>query len=124
MAKSKKQPIRQAEITQAFARRLRAIRASCDITQRELAERAIVTVSYISKLEAGGAAPGIDLVERLAKALNVTIADLLPAPPPADAAHEQAQRLFEKVIAEAGPESLLLLKLFLARLADSPDLSR
>ncbi len=123
MGKRQKQ-VRQAEITKAFAKRLRAIRNSKELTQRDLAERATVTLSYVSKLEAGGATPGIDLVERLAKALQVQIVDLLPLPTDAGTDQEHVRALFEAVMSKGGPETLGLLNLFLARLADSAELAR
>lgn len=124
MAQSRKHLIKHAEITQTFAKRLRAIRTSKDVTQRDLAERAHVTLSYISKLEAGGAAPGIDLVDRLATALNVNVTELLPFASQQKTDHEQIKILFDQVIMKAGQESLLLLNLFLSRLAESPALRR
>jgi transcriptional regulator with XRE-family HTH domain len=50
-----------------------------EMSQAELAGQEEVTTNYISRLEAGGAAPGIDLVARLAVGLGVPVADLLPA---------------------------------------------
>jgi transcriptional regulator with XRE-family HTH domain len=94
------------------------------LTQGELARQAVVTLSYISRLENGGAAPGIDLVARLSKALGTTVADLLPAESPPDTAdvlRHRAQRLFDAVVPKADRETLQLLVPFLARLADSWD---
>src|SRR5689334_15181478 len=80
MAK-RKPGIVHAEIVGLFAARLREARSSLGMTQAELARMAQVTVSHIWKLESGGAAPGIDLVDRLARALGTTVTDLLPATP-------------------------------------------
>lgn len=125
MATTRKRRIKHAKIVEVFAERLRAIRASRSMTQRDLAQRANVTVSYVSKLEAGGAAPGIDLLERLASALNVTLPELLPVPAEGSRSdQEQARLLFDSLLTNAGQETLLLLKLFLARLAESPALGR
>jgi len=41
------------------------------MSQLALAQRAIVTSSYIGKLERGEAAPGIDMLGRLAEALGI-----------------------------------------------------
>src|SRR2546423_13368145 len=81
---AKRGRIRHAEIVELFAARLREVRHSRGMTQAELARQAHVTVSYIGRLESAGAAPGIDLVERLAKALGITVADLLPTTAPPD----------------------------------------
>jgi transcriptional regulator with XRE-family HTH domain len=86
-----------------------------------------VTFSYISRLEAGAAAPGIDMLERLAQALEVSAVDLLPAPSRPETAAEsraQVQGLFDAVMAKAGQETFLMLKLFLTRLAESPVVTR
>ena len=83
MAKRKRR-IEHAEVVRLFASRLRELRSSRGMTQAELARQAHVTTSYIGRLEAGGAAPGIDLLDRLAKALGTTGQDLLPVTAPAD----------------------------------------
>ncbi|HEU5119193.1 MAG TPA: helix-turn-helix transcriptional regulator, partial [Isosphaeraceae bacterium] len=77
MAKRKVQ-IKHEPIVGVFAARLRELRLSRGMTQADLANRAIVTPTYIAKLEAASVAPGIDLVARLAKALGTSISDLLP----------------------------------------------
>src|SRR5581483_8141416 len=73
---------RQDEIVGRFAARLREVRLARGMTQAELAAVAKVTETYITRLEAGRAAPGIDLVNRLAKGLSTTVADLLPQDDP------------------------------------------
>lgn len=72
-------------------------------------------------LEAARAAPGIDLVNRLATGLGTTVSDLLPATDPPDPVRllrEQAQRLANELIAAADRETLQLLVPLLARLGD------
>ena len=74
-------------------------------------------------LESGGAAPGIDLVDRLAVALGTSAADLLPLTEPTDnlpLLREQARKLFESLMSEGDRETLLLLNPLLARLLESP----
>src|SRR5262245_41013882 len=87
----RKRRIKHGAIVEAFAERLRLLRLARGMTQRDLAARANVTLSYISRLESGGAAPGIDLLERLAVALQVQLTDLLPEP--AKTPSLEAQRL-------------------------------
>ena len=77
----RKKIIRHDEIVARFGQRLRELRLGTGMSQAELARQADVTTNYISRLEGGGAAPGIDLVARLALALGVPIADLLPTRP-------------------------------------------
>jgi len=126
MAK-KKRRIRQAEVVRLFAGRLREVRHSRGMTQADLAKAAHVTTSYIGRLEAGGAAPGIDLLDRLAKALATTMADLLPTTAPPDtvtALRDQARSLFESFVQAADREALQMLNPLLARLNESMNRSR
>lgn len=121
MPSRKKTKIEHAAIVQRFSRTLRELRRGRGLTQAELAHAAHVTVSYVGRLESAGAAPGIDLVDRLSVALGCTVADLLPAadPPDTDAVVKaQARRLFEGLL-DADRETLLLLVQLLARLAHS-----
>jgi transcriptional regulator with XRE-family HTH domain len=116
-------PIRHAEIVQLFAARLREVRRSRGMTQAELARQAQVTASYIWRLESGGAAPGIDLVDRLATALGTTINDLLPtaaSPDTMAVLREQAKRLFDALLETADRETLLMVNPLLTRLGESP----
>src|SRR5438552_1163611 len=120
----KKTRIRHDEIVLLFAARLRELRRSRGLTQAELAREAHVTPTYIGRLESGGAAPGIDLVGRLANALGTTTHDLLPATAPPDTLavlQERAQALFNGLLPTADRETLQMLCPLLARLAEAPD---
>jgi transcriptional regulator with XRE-family HTH domain len=119
---SKKPKIEHAEVVKRFAARLRELRSTRGLTQVELAERSHVTVSHIRKLEAAGAAPGLDLLERLATALSTTIPDLVPATSPPDtdeALRAEAKRLAEMLIKAADRETLLMLNPLLVRLIEA-----
>ena len=110
------------QIVRLFGARLRELRQSRGMTQASLAQEAEVTTSYIGRLEGGGAAPGIDLVDRLARALGTTVADLLPADAPPDTEailREQAGRLFDALLAEADRDTFLMLNPLLARLTEA-----
>lgn len=107
-------------VVRRFGERLREARRAGGMSQSDLAERAAVTASYVGRLERAGAAPGIDLVARLADALGVKLADLLPDGDPPDQAgvfREQARKLFDVVIESDDAATLQLLAQFLARLA-------
>lgn len=126
MAKRKTR-IAHPEIVRLFAARLREVRHSRGMTQAELAQKAHVTTSYVGRLEAGGAAPGIDLVDRLAKALATTVSDLLPTTPPPDTLttlRDQARRLFDSLVQAADRETLQMICPLLARLVESTNRSR
>ena len=119
---NKKARIEHEEVVERFARRLKELRAERGMTQAELAEKAGVTTTYVSKLENAGAAPGIDLVEKLATALGVGLAELILGESPADAdavAREQARHLFDSLMKTADLQTLALLNPFLALLAES-----
>ena len=80
-----------------------------------------MTTNYISRLEGGGA-PGIDLVARLAVALGVPVADLLPMAPDIDdlaVTRRQAKKLFDELLQREDRAVLLLLTQLLARLAEA-----
>ena len=114
---------RQAEIVRLFAARLREIRRSRGLTQAELAESANVATSYVGRLEAAGAAPGIDLVARLAASLGTSVHDLLPTGPPPDTEavlRGRSEELFGDLVRKADRDTLLMLAPLLARLAASP----
>lgn len=124
---SKKRPNKNAEIVRLFAQRLRERRHAMGMTQEALAHRASVTVSYIWRLEAGGASPGIDLVDRLAKALSTTTADLLPtadSPDTLGAQREQARRLFNDLVVNSDRELLTMLNALLFRLTEAQSKGR
>src|SRR5262245_17775488 len=116
---AKKRPrLQHAEIVELFAARLREVRHSRGMTQAELARQAHITVAYVGRLENAGAAPGIDLVERLAKALGTTVADLLPttaAPDTAAFLRERAKGLADTLVQSADRETLAMICPLLAR---------
>ncbi len=68
------------EIRDVLAHNLKRLRAARGLSQEELADRADIDRTYISSLERSVYAAGIDVVDRLAKALGVTTADLLSEP--------------------------------------------
>src|SRR5580692_10828492 len=123
MTSKKKKPKRPPMIVQAFCQRLREVRASKDLTQYDLAKKANVTVTYISRLEAGSSAPGIDLLDRLAQALVVEVISLLPPPalPSGVEGHrQQVKAMFDALLPRLGQETLSILEGLLFRLAESP----
>jgi transcriptional regulator with XRE-family HTH domain len=121
MGKRKKQKITQAESVHLFAGRLREIRISRGMTQAELAHQARISEAYIGRLERAEGAPGIDLVDRLAKALGAVTADLLPTAAPPDTLavlKSQARDLFDSLLQTADREALVLLNPLLRLLAE------
>lgn len=119
MPRQQKKRIQHDEIVARFGHRLQELRVEHGLSQADLASKASCTTNYISRLEAGRAAPGIDLVARLAKALGVSIAELLPTEPTPDelaALRERARELFDVRVASKEKAELVLLVQLLARL--------
>ena len=126
MAKRKPR-VTQAPIVERFAARLRELRRSRGMTQADLARQAKVTLSYIGKLEAGLSAPGIDLVERLATALGVSFAEMVPqgeTPDTEAVLREQARKLTATLVEGADRETLLMINPLVARLLEVPSRRR
>jgi transcriptional regulator with XRE-family HTH domain len=118
----RKKTIRHDAIAARFGERLRELRLSRGMSQAELAGQASVTTNYVSRLEGGGAAPGTDLVARLALALGVPVADLLPTTPGVDdlaASRQRAKKPFDELLRTDDRAVLLVLTQVLARLAEA-----
>lgn len=60
-----------------FGDRVRAYRHQLELSQEALADAAGINRTYIASLEAGRRNPSLDLMARLAIALNVDLGDLL-----------------------------------------------
>jgi transcriptional regulator with XRE-family HTH domain len=117
---SKKRRIAQAEVVQLFAARLRDRRQAAGLTQTALARRAHLTLTYVGRLEAAGAAPGIDTVARLADALSTTLHELLPLPIPPEtnaAMRERARTNLDRLLRDADPDVARAVTLLLDQLA-------
>jgi transcriptional regulator with XRE-family HTH domain len=78
-AKSESEPI-DARVR----RRLRELRSERGLTLQQVAERASIDVSTLSRLEAGKRRLALDHIPALAAALGVSADDLLGSPPPQD----------------------------------------
>jgi XRE family aerobic/anaerobic benzoate catabolism transcriptional regulator len=61
----------------SLAKRIKSLRADRGLTQASLAKRAGLTLGYIGKLETGHYDPQLSTLMKLAKALKVTVAELL-----------------------------------------------
>jgi transcriptional regulator with XRE-family HTH domain len=60
-----------------MGRRLLALREARDLSRQQLAERAGLSREYVRKLEAGRQDPTLGTLTALAKALKVSLAELL-----------------------------------------------
>lgn len=66
----------QLSIKQRFGKAIRRRRRELDLSQEELAERAELHRTYISNIERGELNPSLETMEKLVKALNITVSDL------------------------------------------------
>lgn len=57
--------------------RIKRLRAAQGLSQEALAHKARITREYVNKLEAGRYDPTLSVVQRLAKALKATVAELV-----------------------------------------------
>ena len=71
------------EIREVLALNLRRLRHAKGLSQEELAHRADIDRTYVSSLERSVYAVGIDVLDRIARVLDVEASDLLKRPPPA-----------------------------------------
>lgn len=58
-----------------FGKAIRKRRRELDLTQEQLAERSELHRGYISTIETGDRNPSLENIEKLAKALDISIAD-------------------------------------------------
>jgi len=64
------------DVATRFGTRLRELRVAAGLTQAELAEKAGISVNFISLVERGLKSPTLSTMERLAAALKVPIIEL------------------------------------------------
>jgi transcriptional regulator with XRE-family HTH domain len=60
-----------------FATNVRRLRSKKQLSQKALADRIGISVSYVSMLERGQRSPPLDMLEQVAKALGATPISLL-----------------------------------------------
>lgn len=61
-----------------LGKNVKKAREQLGLTQEELAEKAGVHVSYISRIERGKVNPSYEVLESIAKTLKIKSSDLLP----------------------------------------------
>jgi transcriptional regulator with XRE-family HTH domain len=71
-----------ADVFVRFGSRLREVREKASISQEKLAELAGLHRTYVSSVERGKRNISLQNIERLAEALNTTMAALMPDPAP------------------------------------------
>jgi len=68
------------ELPVRFGLKVKELRKSIGITQNELAERVGVSKDYIGLIERGLRSPSLQIIERIASSLGVTITRLFDEP--------------------------------------------
>jgi len=81
-------------LREIFAHNLKKKRKNCGFSQAKLAELVNVSTHHIATIETARNYPTLDLVERMAKALDIEIHELFinPLSP-----HEERERLYQTV---------------------------
>ncbi len=69
------------DLRQVFAANLRRLRHARGLSQENLAYEADVNRTYMSRLEKGASYPGLEIIGKLARVLQVEPAELLRLPP-------------------------------------------
>ena len=80
------------KIREVLALNLRKFRRARGLSQEELADRAKIDRTYISAVERSVYAASIDVVDRLARGLDVEAADLLRRPSAPTTAEKRERR--------------------------------
>ena len=90
-----------------LARRLRALRERRGWTQEDLAERAGLSVSFVSLLERGGRGPSQDTLVQVAEALGVPLVDLFREEDEGAGAHRLVDFAHARHLSRAQVDQLL-----------------
>lgn len=65
-----------SKLRERFGQQVRSLRADRGLTQEQLAERAEISVDFLSLIERGRSSPSFDNLDDLAQALDVSVADM------------------------------------------------
>jgi len=69
------------DLRQLLGTNIRINRKSCGLSQSKLAERVDTATNYISAIEAGRRFPSVDILEKIANALEIDTPDLFSVKP-------------------------------------------
>jgi len=69
------------DLRQLLGANIRIYRKSCGFSQAKLAERVDSATNYISAIEAGRRFPSLDMLERIAKAIEIDTPELFSMKP-------------------------------------------
>ncbi|MBM0743967.1 helix-turn-helix transcriptional regulator [Phormidium sp. CLA17] len=66
----------ELNVKQRFGKAIRRRRRELDLSQEELAERAEMNRTYLSDVERGEVNPSLEIIDKLAGALGISVANL------------------------------------------------
>lgn len=66
------------DLKKRFGKRIRSIRLAKGLTQEQLAEAIDISLDFMSLIERGRNAPSFKVLERMGKALRMSVRDLFP----------------------------------------------
>lgn len=67
---------KNAKLTKTICKRIRKFRHEAEMTQEDLAEKVGVSRVYIGYVEQGRNTPSLEILEKIAKALKISIRDI------------------------------------------------
>lgn len=67
----------EKKICRRFGKRVKTLRLRSRLSQEDFADQAGVDSSYLGKVERGERNPSLGVIARIAKAFNMTLAELL-----------------------------------------------
>lgn len=70
------------DIYRRVGNRIADLRVRHGVTQEELAEAVGISASYVARIEGGAKRPALDILERIAGALTVSIVEVVTDAPP------------------------------------------
>lgn len=87
----------KSEIGQQVGKRVREVRRQTGLTQPELGERAHMAAAEISKIENGRRTPTLETLERLSKAMGVSVIALVSVDPGRDLRTDTLERILSRL---------------------------
>ena len=81
------------QFQQIFGERIKSQRRKLGLTQHELSERLNISRTMLANIESGTQRTSVLLLARLAQTLEISVEDLVPGLPEAEAGLEQSRRI-------------------------------
>ncbi|MDW8006457.1 MAG: helix-turn-helix transcriptional regulator [Thermomicrobium sp.] len=104
-----------------LGQRIRALREAQGLRQEDLAARAMVNQSYLSQIENGKRDPSLDVLERIADALGIPVADLLREPETEAPTHEDFAVWYALIERATERDRRLAMEILARSLRENPE---